>query len=94
MKSSVKLDKLVVEYRPLRDIRPYERDQRKNDPAVEAVMTSIREFGFRQPIVVDPDGTIIVGHTRYLAATKLGLETVPVPGRGLSAEQVKAYHRG
>lgn len=46
------------------DIRPYERNPRKNDDAVEYVANSIREFGFRQPIVVDKDMTIIVGHTR------------------------------
>ena len=51
---------------------------RQNDAAVDAVAASIREFGFRQPIVVDADGVIIVGHTRYKAALKLGLETVPV----------------
>ena len=65
---------------------------RVNDPAVDAVAASIREFGFRQPIVVDEDGVIIVGHTRYKAALKLGLETVPVHvAVGLSPAQAKAY---
>ncbi|MDW8265689.1 MAG: ParB N-terminal domain-containing protein, partial [Gemmataceae bacterium] len=53
---------------------------------------SIREFGFRQPIVVDPDGVIIVGHTRYKAAVKLGLDKAPVHvAKDLTPEQVKAY---
>ena len=81
-----------IEQRKLADIKPYERNPRINDQAVDAVAASIREFGFRQPIVVDPDGVIIVGHTRYKAAQKLGLEKVPVHvARGLTPEQIKAY---
>ena len=60
--------------------------------AVDAVSLSIREFGFRQPIVIDEHHVIVVGHTRYLAAKKLGLTNVPVHiATGLSAAQVKAY---
>ena len=74
------------------DIRPYENNPRINDDAVDAVAASIREFGFRQPIVVDADGVIIVGHTRYKAAQKLGLEKVPVHvAKDLTPEQIKAY---
>lgn len=74
------------------DIRPYERNPRRNDDAVEYVANSIREFGFRQPIVVDKDMTIIVGHTRWKAAKKLGLKKVPVlVADDLTPEQVKAY---
>jgi DNA modification methylase len=81
-----------VEMRPLRSVRPYENNPRLNDAAVGAVADSIREFGFRQPIVVDEDGVIIVGHTRYKAALKLGLEAVPVHvAVGLSPAQAKAY---
>jgi DNA modification methylase len=81
-----------IELRPLADIKPYERNPRINDEAVEAVARSIREFGFRQPIVVDDDGVIVVGHTRWKAAKHLGLETVPVHvARGLTPEQAKAY---
>ncbi len=81
-----------VELRPVTAIRPYENNPRVNDPAVEAVAASIREFGFRQPIVVDEAGVIIVGHTRYKAALKLGLEAVPVHvAVGLSPAQAKAY---
>src|SRR5260370_34037199 len=83
---------MFVEMRPIGSIRPYEKNPRLNDEAVEAVAASIREFGFRQPIVVDEEGVIIVGHTRYKAALKLGLEKVPVHvATGLSPDQIKAY---
>ncbi|MFW6159307.1 MAG: DNA modification methylase, partial [Planctomycetota bacterium] len=73
-------------------ITPYEHNPRLNDDAVDAVAKSIREFGFRQPIVVDEQDVIVVGHTRWKAAKKLGLEKVPVHvATGLTPEQVKAY---
>ena len=56
----------------INDLRPYEHNPRINDAAVDAVATSIKEFGFRQPIVVDEQNVIIVGHTRWKAAKKLG----------------------
>src|ERR1700716_2523341 len=83
---------MEIEQRPITSIRPYEKNPRLNDEAVDAVAASIREFGFRQPIVVDEAGVIVVGHTRYLAALKLGLELVPVHGAvGLTPAQAKAY---
>ncbi|GIW90240.1 MAG: hypothetical protein KatS3mg109_0672 [Pirellulaceae bacterium] len=83
---------MKIELRKLSEIRPYEGNPRQNDNAVDAVAASIREFGFRQPIVVDTEGVIIVGHTRYKAALKLGLEKVPVHvARELTAEQIRAY---
>lgn len=69
---------MQIELRKLADIRPYSNNPRLNDSAVDAVAASLREFGFRQPIVVDEESVIIVGHTRYKAAQKLGLEQVPV----------------
>ena len=73
-------------------VRPYEKNPRKNDKAVAAVADSIRQFGFRQPIVVDDDGVIVVGHTRWKAAQQLELKKVPVHvAVGLSAEDAKAY---
>jgi len=69
---------MKVELRSTEAIRPYEKNPRVNDQAVEAVAKSLREFGFRQPIVVDADGVIICGHTRWKAALKLGLKQVPV----------------
>lgn len=74
------------------DIKPYENNPRNNDDAVDAVANSINKFGWQQPIVVDIGGVIIAGHTRYKAAQKLGLKTVPVVvAKDLSEEQVKAY---
>ena len=72
-------------------VKPYKRNPRKNDSAVDAVAASIREFGFQQPIVCDMDGVVIVGHTRLKAAKKLGLATVPVVYADLPAAKVKAY---
>jgi DNA modification methylase len=81
-----------IEMRKLSDIRPYENNPRLNDAAVDAVAASLREFGFRQPIVVDEQGVIVVGHTRYKAATKLGMDLVPVHvATGLTPAQLKAY---
>lgn len=74
------------------EIRPYENNPRVNDGAVGAVAESIRELGFQQPIVVDRDGVIIAGHTRYKAAQKLGMTEVPVVvADNLTDEQVRAY---
>jgi len=83
---------MKVEQRKTADIKPYDKNPRDNDGAVEAVARSIREYGFRQPIVVDADGVIIVGHTRWKAAQKLGLEEVPVHVvTDLTPPQIKAY---
>jgi DNA modification methylase len=83
---------MQIELRPVGSIRPYENNPRINDQAVDAVAASIQEFGFRQPIVIDKAGVIIVGHTRYKAALKLGLKKVPViVAKDLTAEQIKAY---
>ncbi len=81
-----------VELRPIDAVRPYEGNPRINDDAVDAVAASLREFGFRQPIVVDAEGVIIVGHTRWKAAQKLGLARAPVHvATDLPPEKVKAY---
>src|SRR6516162_7187640 len=83
---------MKVELRNISEIMPYPNNPRVNDKAVDALVASIREFGFRQPIVVDADGIIIVGHVRYLAALKLGLKKVPVHvAEDLTPEQIKAY---
>lgn len=76
----------------LAKVTPYHRNPRHNDGAVEGVARSIEAFGFRQPIVVDEAGVIIVGHTRLKAAQQLGLARVPVHvALDLSPEQVAAY---
>ena len=83
---------MKIELRPLAEIKPYEKNPRLNDGAVDAVAESIRRFGFRQPIVVDADGVIVCGHTRYRAAQKLGLAEVPVHvATDLTPEQIRAY---
>lgn len=61
----------------LEELIPYENNPRDNGPAVEAVAASISEFGFKVPIVIDSNNVIVAGHTRLLAAKRLGLETVP-----------------
>lgn len=74
------------------DLKPYENNPRLNEDAVDLVAASIEEFGFKQPIVVDKDLIIIAGHTRWKAAQKLGLETVPcIQADDLTPAQVKAY---
>ncbi len=83
---------MQIELRPMDQIKPYPGNPRQNDEAVDAVAASLKEFGFRQPIVVDTEGVIIVGHTRYKAALKLGLKQIPVHvATDLSPAQVKAY---
>ena len=74
------------------EIHPYEKNPRFNGGAVEAVANSIKEFGFQQPIVVDKDLVVVVGHTRLKAAEQLGLTEVPVViAENLTPEQVQAY---
>ncbi len=81
-----------IEIRPITEVKPYEKNPRINDAAVDAVAESIRRFGFRQPIVIDVDGVIVCGHTRWKAAQKLGLAEVPVHiARDLTPEQIRAY---
>ena len=69
---------MQIEFRPLTDVQPYDNNPRLNDHAVAAVATSLTVFGFRQAIVVDSDGVIVVGHTCYKAAERVGLDQVPV----------------
>ena len=74
------------------DIIPYENNPRRNEKAVDAVANSIKTFGFNNPIILDKDKVIISGHTRRLAAIKLGLEKVPCYiAKDLTEEQVRAF---
>lgn len=75
---------------PLSDIKPYDKNPRRKKN-IDKVMQSIKDFGFQQPIVTDTSGTIIVGHSRYIAAQELKLQTVPVVIANLSPEKAKAY---
>ena len=83
---------MKVIMRSIADVIPYENNPRVNDKAVEAVAASVKEFGFKQPIVVDSAGVIVVGHTRLKAAKLLGMDKVPVVvADDLTDEQIKAY---
>lgn len=83
---------MKVTLRSVKNITPYPGNPRFNDgPAVEKVIESIRAFGFRQPIVIDSDGVILAGHTRFKAALELGMPKVPVHVADLSDEEAKAY---
>ena len=74
------------------EIKPYEKNPRINDEAVEYVANSIKEFGFKVPIVVDKNNVIVAGHTRYKASKTLGLDEVPcIVADDLNEEQIKAY---
>ncbi len=77
---------------PVKAIKPYAKNPRKNDKAVEYVANSIRQFGFKVPIVIDSNYEIVCGHTRWKAAKTIGLESVPcVMADDLTPEQVKAF---
>jgi ParB-like chromosome segregation protein Spo0J len=83
---------MAIEWRPLDMIYPCADNPRRiGDLAVEKVAQSLRNFGWRQPIVVDRHGTIVVGHARLLAARLLKLATAPVHVADLSPLQVRAY---
>lgn len=77
---------------PIMEIFPYGNNPRRNEKAVNAVMASIKEFGFKNPIIVDENKVIISGHTRRLAALKLGLKKVPVViAKDLTEDQARAF---
>lgn len=81
-----------IENVPVANIKPYERNAKKH-PAeqVEHIANSIREFGFKQPLVIDKDNVLVIGHGRLLAAQKIGMDTVPcVRADDLTEEQIKA----
>ena len=76
----------------LSELTPYANNPRLNDGAVDAVAASIKAFGFKVPLVVTADGVIVAGHTRWKAAKKLGLKTVPcIVADDLTPEQIKAF---
>ncbi|KAG8290533.1 hypothetical protein J6590_079668 [Homalodisca vitripennis] len=83
---------LAIHYYPTRDLVEYERNPRKNDDVVNRMCASIREFGFRIPIVAKSDGTVVDGHLRLKAARKLGMESIPVVlSDNLNEPQTKAF---
>lgn len=87
--SEVKMD---IVWKPLGDIIPYENNPRNNKASIDRVAASIKEFGFKVPIVIDSAGVIAAGHTRYEAAKKLGWEQVPcIVADDLTPEQIKGF---
>lgn len=81
-----------IEVLSIGDLKPYEKNPRRNDEAVQYVANSIKEFGFKVPIIIDSENVIVAGHTRYKAAKELGMTEVPcVRADDLTDEQVKAY---
>ena len=86
------MDSITLENIEISKIRPYENNPRHNDKAVEFVANSIKEFGFKVPIIIDKNNVIVAGHTRYLACQKLGINKVPcVRATDLTDEQVRAF---
>ena len=78
--------------KPVKDLIPYKNNPRNNDNAVNAVAASIKEFGFKVPIVIDKNNVIVAGHTRHKAALQLGLDNVPcIIADDLTDTQIKAY---
>lgn len=83
---------MEIIYKNIKDLQEYTNNPRHNDEAVEYVANSIKEFGFKVPIVIDKNNVIVAGHTRLKAAKRLNLESVPVIiADDLSDEQVKAF---
>ncbi len=85
------MEKLNIIYKKISEIKPYKNNPRNNDQAVGAVLESIKEFGFKVPIILDKDNVIISGHTRLKAAKKLKLKEIPcVVAEDLTEKQAKA----
>lgn len=86
------MDNLKIIYKKTEDLIPYVNNPRNNDNAVDKVASSIKNFGFKVPIVVDADNEIIAGHTRLKAAKKLGMDEVPcIVADDLNDGQIKAF---
>lgn len=86
------MKKMNVQYIDISKIKPYEKNPRYNENSVGPVAESIKEYGFRVPLVLDKENVIVCGHTRFLAAKSLGMQEVPcVIADDLSEEQIKAY---
>lgn len=85
-------DKVKIIEKKVEELIPYVNNPRNNEAAVDFVAASIKEFGFKNPIIIDKDGVIVAGHTRHAAAKKLGLESVPcIMADDLTEQQIKAF---
>ena len=83
---------MQIEEKKLKDLIPYDKNPRKNDMSVDKVAESIKQFGFKVPVVIDKNNVIVCGHTRFKAAKKLKLDTVPcVVADDLTDEKIKQY---
>lgn len=83
---------MQIIYKKIEDLKPYPNNPRFNDEAVEYVANSIKEFGFKVPMIIDKNNEIVAGHTRYKASLELGLKEVPcIIADDLSEEQIKAF---
>ena len=83
---------MQIEEVNINELTPYSNNPRNNDAAVDAVAASIKEFGFKVPIIIDKNNVIVAGHTRLKAAQKIGLEKVPcIKADDLTPEQLKAF---
>ena len=83
---------MEIVYKNIDELIPYENNPRLNDEAVEYVKNSIKEFGFKVPVVIDKDNVIISGHTRIKASKELGIKDIPcIIADDLTEEQVKAF---
>ena len=86
------MDKLKIEYVDINSIRPYKKNPRKNDEAIPYVMESIKQFGFKNPVILDKDNVIVCGHTRIESAKRLGITEIPcIYADDLTDEQIKAF---
>ena len=86
------MKRLEIKYLNIKDIKAYNKNPRKNEQAIPFVMESIKQFGFKNPIIIDKNNVIVCGHTRYRSAEKLGIKEIPcVYADDLTEEQVKAF---
>lgn len=86
------MKEMKIVYKSIDDIIPYENNPRHNEAAVDYVANSIKEFGFKVPIIIDKDNVVVTGHTRLKASEKLGLAEVPcIYADDLTEDQIKAY---
>ena len=86
------MNKLKIEYVNINSIKPYKKNPRKNEDAIPYVMESIKQFGFKNPVILDKDNVIVAGHTRIESAKRLGITEIPcIYADDLTDEQIRAF---